>query len=173
MTVDATPYRSTSCVLLSRHATKDGASRLSSVLQLPGKRFLLDREFGLVDVSCRKLTGEWRFQLVTGRVWRGSAFGGVKGRTELPGIVEGQGQAHLHATSLSSISSVVDYLQGNVKVDEYVTHEFKFADINEGFDAMHVRPHCFCLGASALRRLSRPAIASVLSLTCRELKDVL
>jgi len=58
------------------------------------------------------------FQLVTGRVWRGTAFGGVKGRTELPGIVE-------------------DYLQGKVKVDEYVTHEFKFADINEGFDAMH------------------------------------
>ncbi|KAH9978090.1 class III ADH enzyme [Lactifluus volemus] len=59
------------------------------------------------------------FQLVTGRVWRGTAFGGVKGRTELPGIVE-------------------DYLQGKVKVDEYVTHEFKFADINKGFDAMHV-----------------------------------
>ena len=50
--VDAnTPYRSTSCVLLSRHATRDGASRLSSVLQLPGKRFLHDREFGQpVDV---------------------------------------------------------------------------------------------------------------------------
>ncbi|KAI0301843.1 class III ADH enzyme [Multifurca ochricompacta] len=58
------------------------------------------------------------FQLVTGRVWRGTAFGGVKGRTELPGIVE-------------------DYLQGKVKVDEYVTHEFDFADINNGFDAMH------------------------------------
>jgi Zn-dependent alcohol dehydrogenase len=39
---------------------------------------------------CRKLTGKLRFQLVTGRVWRGAAFGGVKGRTELPGIVEGQ-----------------------------------------------------------------------------------
>ncbi|KAI0269288.1 class III ADH enzyme [Gloeopeniophorella convolvens] len=58
------------------------------------------------------------FQLVTGRVWRGTAFGGVKGRTELPGIVE-------------------EYLQGKVKVDEYVTHEFKFDDINKGFDAMH------------------------------------
>lgn len=33
---------------------------------------------------------------------------------------------------------MVDYLQGKVKVDEYVTHEFKFADINKGFDAMHV-----------------------------------
>jgi Zn-dependent alcohol dehydrogenase len=39
----------------------------------------------------------------------------------------------------------VDYLQGKVKVDEYVTHNYKFADINEGFDAMHVRSRCFCL----------------------------
>jgi len=58
------------------------------------------------------------FQLVTGRVWRGSAFGGVKGRTELPGIVE-------------------NYLQGTVKIDEYITHSFKFEDIMKGFDAMH------------------------------------
>ncbi|KAI0068953.1 alcohol dehydrogenase [Artomyces pyxidatus] len=58
------------------------------------------------------------FQLVTGRVWRGTAFGGVKGRTELPGIVD-------------------DYLKGSVKVDEYVTHEFSLADINKGFEAMH------------------------------------
>jgi S-(hydroxymethyl)glutathione dehydrogenase/alcohol dehydrogenase len=57
---------------------------------------------------------------VTGRVWRGSAFGGVKGRTELPGIVE-------------------DYMKGTVKIDEYITHNFKFEDINKGFDAMHVR----------------------------------
>lgn len=41
------------------------------------------------------------FQLVTGRVWRGCAFGGVKGRTQLPGLVD-------------------DYLQGKLKVDEFV-----------------------------------------------------
>ncbi|KAI0722183.1 class III ADH enzyme [Cerioporus squamosus] len=58
------------------------------------------------------------FQLVTGRTWRGSAFGGVKGRTEIPGLVE-------------------DYLQGKVKIDEYVTHHRKLADINEGFHDMH------------------------------------
>ncbi|KAI0303097.1 class III ADH enzyme [Russula brevipes] len=58
------------------------------------------------------------FQLVTGRVWRGTAFGGVKGRTELPDIVE-------------------DYLKGKVKVNEYVTHGYKLAEINDGFDAMH------------------------------------
>jgi len=58
------------------------------------------------------------FQLVTGRTWRGSAFGGVKGRTELPGLVD-------------------DYLAGKVKVDEYVTHHRKFTEINEGFDIMH------------------------------------
>ncbi|TDL29166.1 class III ADH enzyme [Rickenella mellea] len=58
------------------------------------------------------------FQLVTGRTWRGTAFGGVKGRTELPGLVD-------------------DYLAGKVKVDEYVTHHRKFAEINEGFHDMH------------------------------------
>ncbi|KAH7916676.1 chaperonin 10-like protein [Hygrophoropsis aurantiaca] len=58
------------------------------------------------------------FQLVTGRTWRGTAFGGVKGRTELPGLVE-------------------DYLKGNLKIDEYVTHHRKFAEINEGFHDMH------------------------------------
>jgi len=58
------------------------------------------------------------FQLVTGRTWRGSAFGGVKGRTELPGLVE-------------------DYLAGKVKVDEYVTHHRNFAEINDGFHDMH------------------------------------
>jgi S-(hydroxymethyl)glutathione dehydrogenase/alcohol dehydrogenase len=58
------------------------------------------------------------FQLVTGRTWRGTAFGGVKGRTELPGLVE-------------------DYLQGKLKIDEYVTHHRKFAEINDGFHDMH------------------------------------
>ncbi|KAG8810706.1 S-(hydroxymethyl)glutathione dehydrogenase [Serendipita sp. 399] len=58
------------------------------------------------------------FQLVTGRTWRGSAFGGVKGRTELPGLVE-------------------EYLAGHLKVDEYVTHKTTLADINKGFEDMH------------------------------------
>ncbi len=59
------------------------------------------------------------FQLVTGRTWRGTAFGGIKGRTEIPGLVE-------------------DYLQGKMKVDEYVTHQRTLQDINEGFHDMHV-----------------------------------
>lgn len=58
------------------------------------------------------------FQLVTGRVWKGSAFGGVKGRTQLPGIVE-------------------KYLSGSLKVDEFVTFNFPLAEINEGFHMMH------------------------------------
>ncbi|KIK65584.1 hypothetical protein GYMLUDRAFT_194288 [Collybiopsis luxurians FD-317 M1] len=58
------------------------------------------------------------FQLVTGRVWRGTAFGGVKGRTEIPGLVE-------------------DYLKGKVKIDEYITHHRKFLEINDGFHDMH------------------------------------
>eukprot|EP00753_Platysulcus_tardus_P003360 PLAT12422.1.p2 GENE.PLAT12422.1~~PLAT12422.1.p2 ORF type:complete len:392 (+),score=156.96 PLAT12422.1:912-2087(+) len=58
------------------------------------------------------------FQLVTGRVWRGSAFGGVKGRSELPGMVD-------------------SYLAGELKVDEYVSHEMPLEDINRAFELMH------------------------------------
>ncbi|WP_110692723.1 S-(hydroxymethyl)glutathione dehydrogenase/class III alcohol dehydrogenase [Salinicola halophyticus] len=58
------------------------------------------------------------FQLVTGRVWKGSAFGGVKGRTELPGYVQ-------------------RYMDGEIKIDEFVTHDVPFDQINEAFDLLH------------------------------------
>lgn len=58
------------------------------------------------------------FQLVTGRVWRGSAFGGVKGRSELPGMVE---QA----------------MAGKISLDPFITHELPLERINEAFDLMH------------------------------------
>ncbi|HET7133429.1 MAG TPA: S-(hydroxymethyl)glutathione dehydrogenase/class III alcohol dehydrogenase [Gammaproteobacteria bacterium] len=58
------------------------------------------------------------FQLVTGRVWRGSAFGGVKGRSQLPGVVE-------------------QYMDGEIKVDEMITHTMGLEDINHAFDLMH------------------------------------
>ncbi len=58
------------------------------------------------------------FQLVTGRVWKGSAFGGVKGRTELPGYVD-------------------KYMKGEIKLDELVTFTMPLEKINEAFDYMH------------------------------------
>ncbi|MGB1186535.1 MAG: S-(hydroxymethyl)glutathione dehydrogenase/class III alcohol dehydrogenase [Cycloclasticus pugetii] len=58
------------------------------------------------------------FQLVTGRVWRGTAFGGVKGRSELPDYVE-------------------KYLRGEIKIDEMVTYTMPLNDINRAFDLMH------------------------------------
>ncbi len=58
------------------------------------------------------------FQLVTGRVWRGSAFGGVKGRTELPDYVE-------------------RYLAGEFKLSDFITHTMPLEDINESFELMH------------------------------------
>ncbi|TIA73102.1 hypothetical protein E3P92_01811 [Wallemia ichthyophaga] len=58
------------------------------------------------------------FQLVTGRVWKGSAFGGVKGRSELPGIV-------------------LDYLNKKLDVDSFHTHSRSLAEINEAFHDMH------------------------------------
>jgi Zn-dependent alcohol dehydrogenase len=70
----------------------------------------------------------------------------VKGRTELPGIVEGRISVITDAMRLQKgdlfthpFFSFADYLQGKIKVDEYITHAYKFADINKGFDAMHVR----------------------------------
>jgi S-(hydroxymethyl)glutathione dehydrogenase/alcohol dehydrogenase len=58
------------------------------------------------------------FQLVTGRVWRGTAFGGVKGRSQLPGYVE-------------------RYLNGEIKVDPMITHRLPLERINQAFDLMH------------------------------------
>lgn len=58
------------------------------------------------------------FQLVTGRVWKGSAFGGVKGRTELPGYVE-------------------KAKTGEIPLDIFITHEMPLEKINEAFDLMH------------------------------------
>ncbi len=58
------------------------------------------------------------FQLVTGRVWRGTAFGGVKGRSELPDYVE-------------------RYLAGEFKLNDFITHTMALEDINDAFDLMH------------------------------------
>lgn len=58
------------------------------------------------------------FQLVTGRVWKGSAFGGVKGRTELPGMVE-------------------DAMRGDIDLAPFVTHTMGLEEINEAFQLMH------------------------------------
>ena len=58
------------------------------------------------------------FQLVTGRVWRGTAFGGCKGRSQLPGMVD-------------------QYMEGGIKVDEFITHTMPLEDINTAFDLMH------------------------------------
>ena len=58
------------------------------------------------------------FQLVTGRTWKGSAFGGVKGRTELPGYVD-------------------RYMSGEIILDPMVTHTMPLEDINRAFDLMH------------------------------------
>ncbi len=58
------------------------------------------------------------FQLVTGRVWRGTAFGGARGRTDVPKIVDW-------------------YMDGKIEIDPMITHTLKLEDINKGFDLMH------------------------------------
>src|SRR3954453_22819537 len=58
------------------------------------------------------------FQLVTGRVWRGTAFGGARGRTDVPKIVDW-------------------YMNGKINIDDLITHVMPLAKINDGFDLMH------------------------------------
>jgi S-(hydroxymethyl)glutathione dehydrogenase/alcohol dehydrogenase len=58
------------------------------------------------------------FQLVTGRSWRGTAFGGAKGRTDVPKIVDW-------------------YMDGKINIDDMITHTMPLEDINKGFDLMH------------------------------------
>ncbi|MEI2384302.1 S-(hydroxymethyl)glutathione dehydrogenase/class III alcohol dehydrogenase [Breoghania sp. JC706] len=58
------------------------------------------------------------FQLVTGRVWKGTAFGGARGRTDVPKIVDW-------------------YMDGQIEIDPMITHTMPLEDINKGFDLMH------------------------------------
>ena len=58
------------------------------------------------------------FQLVTGRVWKGTAFGGARGRTDVPKIVDW-------------------YMDGKIQIDPMITHTMPLQDINKGFDLMH------------------------------------
>jgi S-(hydroxymethyl)glutathione dehydrogenase/alcohol dehydrogenase len=58
------------------------------------------------------------FQLVTGRVWKGTAFGGAKGRRDVPKIVDW-------------------YMDGRINIDDLITHRLKLEEINRGFDLMH------------------------------------
>jgi S-(hydroxymethyl)glutathione dehydrogenase/alcohol dehydrogenase len=58
------------------------------------------------------------FQLVTGRVWKGTAFGGARGRTDVPRIVDW-------------------YMEGKINIDDLITHTMPLERINEAFDLMH------------------------------------
>jgi S-(hydroxymethyl)glutathione dehydrogenase/alcohol dehydrogenase len=58
------------------------------------------------------------FQLVTGRVWKGTAFGGARGRTDVPRIVDW-------------------YMDGKIQIDPLITHTMPLAEINHAFDLMH------------------------------------
>src|SRR5437899_3210815 len=62
------------------------------------------------------------FQLVTGRVWKGTAFGGARGRRDVPKIVDW-------------------YMERKINIDDLITHKLKLADINQGFDLMHGQIH--------------------------------
>ncbi len=76
-----------------------------------GKSIVIGVAAGGQEISTRP------FQLVTGRVWMGSAFGGARGRTDVPRIVDW-------------------YMDGKINIDDLITHVLPFEQINEGFDLM-------------------------------------
>ena len=94
--------------LLSEHACFGGVQRFyqhaSSVI------------IGVAEAGAEISTRP--FQLVTGRNWRGSAFGGARGRTDVPKIVDW-------------------YMDGKINIDDLITHTMPLADINKAFDLMH------------------------------------
>jgi len=77
-----------------------------------GESIIIGVAAGGAEISTRP------FQLVTGRVWKGSAFGGVKGRSELPGLVD-------------------KYMEGVINLDDLVTFTMPLEEINTAFDYMH------------------------------------
>ena len=76
-----------------------------------GKSFIIGVAAAGQEISTRP------FQLVTGREWRGSAFGGARGRTDVPKIVDW-------------------YMEGKINIDDLITHRLPLERINEGFDLM-------------------------------------
>lgn len=83
-----------------------------------GQEIATRRKFDSIDWFRTVLTSRVAFQLVTGRVWKGCAFGGVKGRSQMGGLID-------------------DYLGGKLKVDEFITHRQNLGGINEAFHDMH------------------------------------
>ena len=77
-----------------------------------------DQTVRLWNLSTGKEIATRPFQLVTGRVWKGTAFGGARGRTDVPKIVDW-------------------YMNGKIQIDPMITHVLKLEDINKGFDLMH------------------------------------
>ena len=77
-----------------------------------GKSTIIGVAAGGAEISTRP------FQLVTGRVWQGSAFGGARGRTDVPRIVDW-------------------YMEGKINIDDLITHTMPLDEINTAFDLMH------------------------------------
>ncbi|CDP03585.1 unnamed protein product [Coffea canephora] len=87
--------------------------------EVPGQRSVIVRVDEVVEVAASDQEISTRpFQLVIGRVWKGTAFGGFKSRSQVPWLVD-------------------KYMKKEIKVDEYVTHNLTLKEINKAFDLMH------------------------------------
>jgi S-(hydroxymethyl)glutathione dehydrogenase/alcohol dehydrogenase len=88
------------------------------------------------------------FQLVTGRVWKGTAFGGFKSRTQVPWLVEKYLNKVPHYPErlpnqvpdeffCSALTEIFQCYHQEIKVDEYITHNMNLANINDAFHLLH------------------------------------
>ena len=74
--------------------------------------------YAAAALSLRRVDAPQAPELVTGRTWKGTAFGGARGRTDVPKIVDW-------------------YMDGKIEIDPMITHVMPLSDINKGFDLMH------------------------------------
>src|SRR4029079_923793 len=115
-TAPATPR---SCARRSNAVTAAGASRSSSAWARPARESATPRyRPSPGGAEAGKEIRTRPFQLVTGRVWKGTAFGGAKGRTDVPKIIDW-------------------YMNGKIAIDPMSTHVLSLEEINKGFDLMH------------------------------------
>ena len=96
-----------------RQCGGDACRRLSAATRAGANRIII----GVAPAPAQKISTR-PFQLVTGRNWRGTAFGGAKGRTDVPKIVDW-------------------YMDGKIEIDPMITHTMPLEDINKAFDLMH------------------------------------
>lgn len=161
--------RSKSCAVPSKLVTKVGVSVLSLELPQPAPRYRLARKV-FEEVKVIKITKT----IPVSNLWLAAPGVGV------PSEVSKEELSYPYSLTVRLLYARrsdpqflycgTDYLQGKIKVDEYVTHSRTLADINKGFDDMHVSHRLFNLTHCSISFFLRPAIVYAVSWICHKFK---